>query len=94
MQKQAKLSEAFLKTLAKFGIKTTGTLAAIDYVWPLAAAAVLGPAAGYALNRLSRRADPTIADSNTKDDIKRVERLRKIQYYNDLAKQIEPTEEE
>ena len=44
---------------------------------------------GTALNKLQRRADPTIADDNTKDDIRRVERLRRIQYYNNLSRQIE-----
>jgi len=56
---------------------------------PILAATGGGLLLGAALNKLQRRADPTIADDNTKDDIRRVERLRRIQYYNNLSRQIE-----
>lgn len=63
-------------------------LYALSHAVPIALAGGAGLAVGAGLNRFGRRIDPTIADSNTKDDIKRVERLRRIQYYNALSNQL------
>ncbi len=66
-----------------------GTHAALLYkLLPVALAAAAGVGGGYALNRLSRHSDPSIADDGTKGEIKRVERLKRIQYYNALAQQL------
>jgi hypothetical protein len=59
------------------------------FIPALAAATALGLGGGYALNRLSRHSDPSVADSGTKEDIDRVERLKRIQYYSALAKQLD-----
>ena len=54
---------------------------------PVAAAALGGAGAGYIANRMSRRSDPLVADSNTVGDVIRVERLRRIQYYKSVIRQ-------
>lgn len=62
---------------------------ALKFLPAVIAAMGTGVAGGYILNRLSRHSDPTIADSNTTSDIDRVERLKKIKYYNALANQLD-----
>jgi len=64
-------------------------LLAWEYLPTLLLAAAAGVGGGYALNRLSRHSDPGIADSGSREDIRRVERLKKIKYYNSLANQLE-----
>lgn len=87
-------AKAMLEKKAGFWTKATlGTLFA-DYMLPILAAGAVGSGIGYGIHKMKRRADPTIADSSSVDDLRNVEHLKRVKYYKQLLQSLDAGREE
>lgn len=87
-------AKAVLEKKAGFWTKATlGTLFA-DYMLPILAAGAVGGGVGYGIHKLQRRADPRISDSNSIDDLRNVEHLKRVKYYKQLLQSLKAGQEE
>jgi len=75
-------------------VKWPGLVAMGGWALPIAMGALGGVGAGYAIHKATRRADPTVSDSNSVDDLRNVEHLKRVKYYKQLIQSMGGTGEE
>lgn len=74
--------------LADFFVKLPTLLTGAGWVAPIALGALGGVGAGYAAHKMTRRVDPTVSDSNSVDDLRNVEHLKRVKYYKQLIQSM------